>query len=417
MHKGNLLANIRAVEIGTGRGGPGAGVLLADLGAQVIKVESITRVDSTRRAHGPVPDSPRPWNCTPGFMSRNHGKLDVTLDLTKPKGLDAFMRIIKVSDIYLSNMAVGAAEKLGITYKDLSTVNPGIIYLSSTGFGRTGPYARSVAMGNSIDGAAGLFALRDYGDGDGTAVSPSTHCDSIGASTNALAILTALYYRQKTGKGVFIDASMAEPSVCHIGEAVMDYSMNERVWRSLGNRHATRSPQGCYPCQGKDEWVTLSVASDEEWRRLAGIIGDPRLAGDARFNDILSRLKNQDEIDQVIRRWTESRTKSEVTRLLQEAGIAAGPVYNNADVYADPHVREQGYLETVDHPDAGRHLCPGRLWRLERTDVPPRSYAPCLGEHNEYVLREIAGLTAEEISDLETRGIIGTVPRAGATAD
>lgn len=418
MHKEHLLSNVRVVEVGEGRVGPGAALLLADLGAEVIKVESTSRLDMTRRViSGAASTGKREWNCSPGFMIRNHGKLGITLDLTKPKGLEVFMRLVKVSNVYLSNMAVGAAEKLGITYEDLVRVNPQIIYLSSTGYGRTGPYARRVAMGNSIDAAAGLFGLRDYGDGDGTAVSPNTHCDSIAAATNTFAILTALYYRQKTGKGVYIDASMVEPSMSHIGEAIMDYSMNSRVGHSLGNRHASMSPQGCYRCQGADEWVTLSVASDEEWQSLTRVMGSPQLAEDGRFFDVLGRLKNRDELDKVIEAWTKRFTKFEVMQRLQQAGIAAGVVSNNADIYNDPHIKERGCLEVIEHPDAGAHTYAGRLWKLKETEAPKRHHAPCLGEHNEYVLREIARLTPEEILELEKEGIIGNEPAKADSSD
>jgi len=320
------------------------------------------------------------------------------------------MRVIKVSHVFLSNQAVGVAEQLGITYADVSRVNPDIIYLTSTGYGRTGPYARRVAMGNTIDAAAGLFGLRDYGDGDGTSVSPNTHCDSIAAVTNAFAILAAIYYRQKTGKGMFIDASMVEPSMSHIGEAIMDYSMNKRISQSLGNRHASMSPQGCYRCQGEDEWVTLSIASDKEWRRFTSVIGKPQLAEDERFRNVTARVKNQDDLDKYIKEWTENHTKFEIVELLQQAGIASGMVSNNADIYRDPHIIERGCLELIEHPDAGPHTYAARPWKLKKTEIPPRRHAPCLGEHNEYVLRELAGLTREEYSELEKEGIIGTEP-------
>ncbi|MBM2824761.1 MAG: hypothetical protein HW402_425 [Dehalococcoidales bacterium] len=427
MRKGFILSNIRVVEIGEGRVGPWAGLLLADLGAEVIKIESITRLDQTRGAtrislaptSGPAhfyagyPDGvlgERHWNRHGEFTARNLGKYGITLDLTKPKGLQTCLRLIKVSDVFLISSAAGVAEKLGLSYEDVVKVNPNIVFLSSTGFGRTGLYAQQVAMGSTIDAAAGLFGLRDYGDGDSTATSPSTHCDSIGALNNALGIIFALYYHQKTGKGIYVDVSMVEPSMSHIGEAFMDYTMNRRIWHSLGNRDITMSPQGCYPCKGKDEWVTLSVASDEEWRRLTIVMGMPQLADDERFANVLARLKNQDELDELIKGWTAQQTKFEVMHRLQQAGIAAGAVLNSADIYNDPHAKERGFLEVVDQPEVGVRTIPGRLWKLGETEVPKRSHAPTLGEHNDYVLKEIIGLTSEEVLELEQEHIIGTIP-------
>ncbi len=413
MVKGNLLSGIRVLEVGEGRVGPGAALMLADLGAEVIKVESTTRLDMTRTSASskPVPGA-RYWNCCPSYNIRNHGKYGITLDLTNPKGLEAFMRLAKVCDIFLSNTAAGVTEKLGIAYEDLVKINPTMIYLSSTGYGRTGPYAERVAMGNSIDAAAGLFGLRDYGDGDATKVSPDTHCDSIAAVTNAFAIVTAIYYRQRTGRGTYIDVSMVEPSVTHIGEAIIDYSMNRRIWHSLGNRDATMAPQGCYRCRGKDEWVTLSITSDAEWARFAAIIGKPELANDKRFDSVVNRLKAQDELDAIISAWTIDRSKREVMELLQRSGIAAGMVADHADVFNDPHVRQRQLLTVIEDPDAGTHNYPGRLWQLTETDVPPRQHAPTLGEYNHYVLREIAGYSMAEIEAMAREGIIGDAPVA-----
>ncbi len=423
MRKEFLLSNVRVVEVGEGWVGPWAGLLLADLGAEVIKVESITRMDMNRGPIVPLtgetslfsPDYPggtlgeRSWNCNSRFNTCNFSKYGITLDLTKSKGLQAFMRLVKVSDVFLSNMAAGVDEKLGITYEALVKVNPQIIYLTATGYGRTGPYSKRVAMGNTIDAACGFFGLRDYGDGDSTAVSASTHADSVGAANNALAILTALYYRKKMRKGMFIDVSMVEPSMSHIGEAIMDYTMNHRVQRSLGNRDMSMT-QGCYRCQGEDEWVTISIASDEEWQRFTEVMGSPAWAREERFASALGRLKNQDELDKLIEAWTIHHTKYEVMNLLQQANIAAGAVLNNADVYNDPHIRERGFLDVIEDPDAGVHTYAGRLWKLVETETPKRSHSPCLGEHNDYVLRQIAGLTSDEILELEQEGIIGTTP-------
>ena len=424
MQKDLLLSGVRVVEVASGWVGPWSGQLLADLGAEIIKVESTTMPDFNRGVSLPTdaggslfysnyPDGKlgeKPWNRNALFNAANFGKCDLTLDLIKPRGLELFMQVMKVSDVFLSNMAVGVDEKLGITYEAMIKVNPQIIYLTSAGYGRTGPYARRVAMGNTIDAASGFFGLRGYGDGDSTAVTPSTHCDDIAAMTNAFSIVAALYHKKKTGKGMYIDTSMAEPSMLHIGEAIMEYTMNRRVQQSTGNRDVSMSPQGCYRCQGEDEWVTLSIKSDKEWQRFVEVIGNPQWAQDEKFSSILGRLKNQDELDKLIESWTTNRNKHEVMHLLKEAGIAAGAVLDNAEVYNDPHLKERRFWETVDNPDAGVHTYPGRLWKLEDIEMPERRRAPTLGEHNDYVLQDILGLTAGEVAKLEQEGIIGTVP-------
>ena len=419
----NILSNIRVVEVGEGWVGPVAGMVLADLGAEVVKVESLARPDMGRgmariaHAFGTFsPDYPdgklgeRPWNRNFHYTIANMGKIGVTLDLNHPKALAIFKRLIKISDVYLSNTALGVAEKLGINYEELVKVNPEIVYLSATGYGRTGPYRNRVAMANAIDAAAGLFGLRDYGDGDCTAVSPNAHCDSLAALTNTYAILVALYRRKETGKGVFIDACMVEAAMSHIGEALMDYTMNKRVWHSLGNRDAVMSPQGCYRCLGNDNWVTLSVTSDEEWQRLAKLMGNKQLAADERFATGLGRLQAYDELDRLVEVWTIQRTKFEAMESLQRVGIAAGAVLDSADVYNDKSAKERSFLQKIEEPDAGTRTLTGRMWRLAETKVSSRAHAPTLGEHNDYVLRDLIGLSSDEIAALEREGIIGTVP-------
>ncbi len=427
MHKEPLLSNVRVVEVGMGSVGPWTGLLLADMGAEVIKVESIARPDMTRGMGGPTlfttkdgkpffsdyPDG-KPgrkfWNRNSRFNSYSVSKRDVTIELTNPKGLEIFKRLIKVSDVFLSNLAAGVAEKLGITYEELARVNPKIVYLSATGYGRTGPYTPRVAMGNAIDAACGYSGLRDYGDGDSSAISPCTLCDSVTTATNAFAIVSALYYRNRTGRGMFADVSMVEANMAYIGEAIMEYTMNNRVQRSSGNRDAARAPQGCYRCKGEDQWVTVSVASDEEWQKFARTIGKPQLAKDKKYAGLPARLAAQDELDKLISAWTAEHDKFEVMRLLQDSGIAASAVQDNAEVYSDPHLKQRGFWSVIDHPDAGRRIHPGRMWVLKRTPAAERKYAPCLGQDNDYVLGQVIGLTRQEMLDLEREGLIGTVP-------
>lgn len=423
--EGFLLDNVRVLEVAAGWVGPWAGLMLADLGAEVIKVES-TRVPDFNRSgasnptkgasaafYSNFPDGKlgdKPWNTNSFVNASNSGKYDVTLDLLQPEGLRLFMELAKTSDVFISNMAVGVDEKLGINYEAMRRVNPEIIYATSAGYGRTGPYRARVAMGNTIDAAAGIFGLRDYGDGDSTAVSPDVHCDAVAALTIAFSVVAALYHKKKTGKGVYIDASMVEPAMLHIGEALMDYTINQRVQKSLGNRDAAKSPQGCYPCLGKDQWVTLTIASDEEWQTSADVMGKPEIAGEERFKTALGRLKSHDELDRLIADWTSKLTKFEVMDRLQKSGIAAGAVYDNADVYHDEHIKQRNHMVVVDELDAGTQTYPGRLWKLKETVQPKREHAPLLGEHNEYILKTVLGLKDADVAELKAKHIIGTVP-------
>jgi benzylsuccinate CoA-transferase BbsF subunit len=413
------LSGFRIVEVADAFVGPVTALYLADLGAEVIKVESPRRMDLCRGAGTPAwgtaeypggEPGERPWHRNSQFITANWGKYDVAIDLAKPNGLEIFYRLIKISDAFVSNFVTGVAEKLKIGYEDLIKINPNIVYLTASTFGAKGPYAKRVGMGNTADAASGILGLRDYGDGDSVDVSYSTHTDLIGAATNAFAILTGLYYRKRTGKGLLIDACTTEASAVHIGEAFIDYSMNKRVQNSLGNRDSSIY-QGCYPCKGDDEWVVLSITSDEEWEKLMIIMGKPPWSKKAEFATMLNRLKNQDKLDPLMMKWTANFAKSDLMKLLLEKDIHAGAVYNNGDVFSDPHIIERQFFQKIRQPDTGDYYeYPGKNWVIE--GEPTRGYAPLFGEHNHYVLSEILGISSEEISNLEQDKIISSIPLA-----
>jgi crotonobetainyl-CoA:carnitine CoA-transferase CaiB-like acyl-CoA transferase len=223
-------------------------------------------------------------------------------------------------------------------------------------------------------------------------------------------ILAAIRYRRRTGKGQLIDVSQREVTTCLIGEAIMDYSMNERVQKPLGNRHPSMAPHGCYRCQEEDMWVTIAVGSDAEWQALCQAMGKPDLAQDARFADVASRHQNQDELDAIIEEWTNERDHYQVMDSLQRAGVMAGAVLNPKEVVEDPHLSERGFYEVITHPEAGTYPYAGMSWKLSKTPGRIRMPAPCLGEHNDYVYSEILGMSEEEVAELAEEEIISNVP-------
>ena len=417
------LSGVRALELAEIWAGPLCGSLLGDLGAEVIKVESLQRVG--RPVVSPPPGGGAPgyadgepgerlWNRHAGFNGMNRNKMGVTIDLGSPRGADAFKELVSVSDVVFSNYAYGVMESFGLGYDVLRQINPDLVMLLKPGYGNSGPYRRYRSMGMTIDAISGHSSLRGYPDVDLTQLPMVHHPDAVAGVTAAFAICAALHQRARTGRGQFIDLSQAEAFMPHLGEVYLQSSMTGRARERRGNRHPAMAPHGCYRCLGHEQWVTISVRSDEEWRLLCQVIETPQLAHDARFATLDARLRNQDELDAIVNRWTSTRDRYDVTGLLQEQGIPAAPVLDCAgDTYDDPHLQAREYFQEVTHPDAGTFLLSGPMWNLSgvRQQQEP---APCLGEHNSYVLEDILGISSSHLRTLEKEQVIGTVPLEGS---
>jgi benzylsuccinate CoA-transferase BbsF subunit len=234
--------------------------------------------------------------------------------------------------------------------------------------------------------------------------------DPISGAHAAGAVLSALYRRRRTGKGAFIDASQLESSISVVGEHIIGYQMDGQQPSNRGNRHPVMAPHGAYPCRGDDKWITIAVSTDDEWARLCEVMDRTDLADDERFADLISRLRNQDTLDEVISSWTAGRDPQELAEALQREGIASSPVMTGEDIFNDPHYQERGLLELVDHPSAGMYFLPGVSWKMSATPGSVRWPAPRLGEHNDFVFSEVLGMTASDIARLDEEGVTGTEP-------
>ena len=223
-------------------------------------------------------------------------------------------------------------------------------------------------------------------------------------------LMAALRRRRRTGKGAFVDLSQREATVAMMGDAVLDYSLNGRVARPVGNRDPLMAPQGIYPCHGDDMWVAISVDSDDAWGGLSRAMGRPELAQDARFETALARRQNHEHLDQIISTWTGERDHHPVMQLLQAQGVAAGAVLKGGEIIEDTHLEARGFWDTVDHPEVGPYKQVSTPWQLSRSSRQHATPAPGLGEHNGFVLGDLLGLADAEISDLQHQGIIGTEP-------
>ncbi len=419
------LSGIRVIDLTQAWAGPYGALLLADWGAEVILVESRQLFHPGHRGMTPhpktVPDDQRiwswaypgwepgerPYNRTALFNSFSRNRLGVTVDLRRPEGAACFKELVQVSDVVIENNSSDLMDRLGLGYDALAKIRPDLIMVRMPAYGLTGPYSSYRAWGSHIEGLIGHTWVRGYEDVDQSMKEDVYPSDAMGGVTAAFSTVAALRHRDITGQGQLIDVALAEGLIPLLSEMTLDYTMNGRVQAAMGNRDTSMAPQGCYRCKGDDRWVTISVSSDEDWERLRRVMCDPEWAADARFDNVLSRWRNQDELDRHIEQWTAVRDAWEVMDALQSEGVAAGVVMDEAETSADPQLEALGFFQEVTHREAGTYRYPGVIGRIGRADATIRYPAPCLGEHNPYVYKELLGVSEEEYDRLETDGHVG----------
>ena len=400
---------------------PYAGGLLADMGAEVIKVEGPGRPDTTRTGgqSGSFPENDLGedwWNRSSTYNTLNRGKASLTLDLTDARARDLFRELVSISDVVMENYTPRVMRGWGLDYQGLRAIRPDIVMVSNTGYGHgEGPYSGYPAMATTQEATHGLCWITGYPGGPPSRAGAS-YVDFLATWTALFAIGAALHYRNRSGHGQWIDLAMYQPGVMFTSEYILDHMVNGRMGDRMGNRHPARAPQGCYKAGGMDQWVTLSVGSDEQWQALCELMGLPELALDPRFGDVLARIKNHDELDLILNRWTGGYDKYRLMEMLQSVGIPAGPVLDNRDTHLDPHFRARGFLENVTYPEdrgIGTRPLIGRPYRFSKSPLKIKGPAPSLGQHNGPLLTELLGVSKEEYLALEEDGIIGMVPTTG----
>jgi len=411
---------LRVVDLTIVWAGPFATAFLADMGAEVIRVESTQRFDSNSRGHVPdfertkrhsggVDPAARPYDVSPNFNTTGRNKLAMTVDLTRPEGKEVFLRLIAKSDVFVENNSRDVIDKLGIGYDVLSAANPRLIYCSLAAFGNTGPYRHFRAYGASMEAMVGHTLLRGYPDVDPVHATNVFIADSTGGAVAAFAVMAALYQRQRSGRGQFIDMSQAENMTHSLSQAFMDYSMNERVQLTTGNRDSSRAPQGVYRCAGDDSWLALSCASDADFAALCGVMGRLDLADDARFATSPSRWRHQHALDLEINAWTVDKDHVALFELLQAAGVDAAPVYTVAEVASDRQLAARDAWQQVTHAAAGTHsYFRPVMSHMSKTPIGIRKPASTLGGDNEYVYKQVLGYSDEEYDRFVTDGHAGT---------
>ena len=413
------LSGLRILDLSQVAAGPYATMFLGFMGAEVIKIESLSRMDINRGKARPSPDDLRvypngdpgehPWNTTAHHVHRNINKRSLTLDLSAKRGKELFLELAKVCDVLVENYRGSVMDRLGLGYDVVSRINPGLIYMKISSQGANGPEANYGSLGSTLEQTAGLASITGYDDGL-PLMTNLVYPDPVVGILSFGALMTALRRRLKTGSGCLVDLSQREVTTMLLGEAILDFSVTGRIAGTMGNRHRDMAPQGVYPCSGEDMWVAISVSSDEEWESLCKVMGQPHLATDSRFADPKSRRNNHDDIDLVISTWTETQDHYQVMYLLQAQGVPAAPVLKGGEVIDDPHLESRGFWDVVNHPEAGTYKQVTTPWLLSNNPRATSTPAPGLGEHNYQVLSGLLGLSKSEIDTLAQKGVIGNTP-------
>ena len=417
------LEGIRVLDITLALAGPYATMFLADMGAEVIRLEPRSFMPLGGRGQSARPDPAlekkaltslypdrdpgnRPWNRSSGFNTMARNKRSITIELATPEGRDIVRRLVEVSDIFLVNSAPGAMDRLGLGYDVLKEWNPRLSMIAISGPGQTGPWGRYRGWGYIFEALYGYGSIIGYPDMDADGIPVSVPSDPTTGVTAAYAAIMALHQREQTGEGCFVDTALGETYASTMAEHYMDYEMNGKVAEKLGNRHRWRV-QGVYPCTGEDEWIAISLGSIEEWHALCEVMGRTDLVKDDRYPNIKSLHENQDDVDVLIGGWTKQFENYDLFHSLQAVKIPTGPVMHPALAFNDPHLKHRDFFTPVTAPEVGTHLYPTTVFKMSKIPFSVSRPPVRLGEDNDYVYREVLGLTDEEYKDLEAKGHIG----------
>lgn len=398
------LQRVRVLDFGWVLAGAIPGMILADMGAQVIKVETRQRLDYMRQGR-PLIGEERDAELNPMFHNVNRSKQSITLNTTKPEAIDLARRLAGHCDVVIENFSPGVMDRLGLGYADLRQHKPDIIMVSISSNGQTGPLRDLRAYAPSIGAMAGLDSTLGY-EGERPLGLKHAYADITGALHAVFAVTASLLNRKKTGQGRYIDLSMLRATVATMGFGLSEYAMTGRVMEPKGNYDPVMAPYNNYPCLGEDKWVSIAVRTEQEWQGLVQAMGNPEWAAEENFISKFQRLRHRKELDRDIAAWTSSRTATDATQILQSHGVAAAPVMDAEERLADPHFQKRGLYQEIEHPSLGQEPVFNLMWGLSRTPSAIRRHAPLLGEHNQQVFGDILGMSQIEIEALEESQVL-----------
>ncbi|MBN2321796.1 MAG: CoA transferase [Acidobacteria bacterium] len=377
----------------------------ADHGATVIRVETSLRPCVTRTS-APYKDNIPGINRSGYFNHFSANMMSLSLNMKSPEGLSVARELIAWSDVVMENFTPGVMDKWGLGYEELKKIKPDIIMVRQNGFGIEGPYKNLAAFGMILAAIAGIPNYIGWPDGGPLPVGVGAYTDSISPRFASAALIAALDYRDRTGKGQLIDLAQFETALYFLMPGLLDTAANGREPVRNGNAVDCAAPHNVYPCRGEERWCTIAATDEVQWKALCGAMGKSELAQDPRFDTLQHRKENEKALDAEIEAWTVERTPEEVMTVLQAAGVAAGVVENASDVFKDPQLRRRGLFWPMQHDEMGEFTHLGTSMILSKTPAQATKPSPCIGEHNEYVITKVLGKTDEEFVELLVAGAL-----------
>ena len=394
------LAGIKVADFSWVIAGPMSTRYLAVYGAQVVKIESHARLDSARI--GPPFIGKPSRNSSAMFGDMNPSKMSLSLNFNVPEAREIARRMAGWADIAVENFSVGQMSEWGLDYENLKQVNPGLIMLSSSQQGQYGPHAHHPGLGNLLQGLAGISHLTGWPDRAPRAPKIPMP-DTIAPTFTVMALLAAMEYRDRTGRGQYLDLSQMEATLQYLAPSLLDFTVNDRDGSRHGNDSDEAAPHNAYRCYGENRWCAISVRTGEEWQGLLRVIGEPSWNADPRFQTLEGRREHLPEIDDRINEWTEQRPAEEVMKAMQEAGVPAGLVADGRDFHEDPQLAFREHFKVLEHPGRGTLSYRSPAFRISGIE-PEFRRASTLGEHNEKVCRDLLGMPEAEYKGLVDAG-------------
>jgi len=397
------LEDLKVLDFSWVAAGPKITKYLADFGATVVRLESSKNV-CTIRVSAPFAGGVRHIDKSTYFVGMNANKYSMALDLKHNRAGEIVRKLLLWADVCVENFTAGKMEILGLGYEDLKKIKPDIIMVRTANQGQTGPHASHQGFGYHLSGITGLLHYSGEAGGDPLPL-PVAYSDMVAPPFGLVALFAALEYRDRTGKGQQIDVSQLETTIQFLAPGILDYVVNGRETGRQGNLCPSAAPHDVYRCKGNDRWCAVTVLTDDQWRSFCSVLGTPALAEDERFRTLLGRKKHEAELNRIVEAWTVKFAAEEVMRRMQASGIPAGVVQNGQDLSDDPQLHHRNYFWELDHKAIGSYPHLGEPVTLSETPPRGRMPSPCLGEHTEWVCREILKMDDAEFDAFKDSGV------------